>query len=107
MPNIFIPREIREGETRVAAVPETVQRLLRDGFLVTVGNGAGTSAMISDEAYRKAGATISDDPADAYGAADIVLKLHPPTLEEAGQLREGGLLVSHIWPFANKELWQA
>jgi NAD(P) transhydrogenase subunit alpha len=104
MPNIFVPKEIREDETRVSAVPETVQRLLRDGFLVTVGNGAGVSAMISDEAFRKAGAKINDDPADAYASAEIVLKLHPPTLEEAEQLREGSLLVSHIWPFADKAL---
>ena len=104
MPNIFVPREIREGETRVAAVPETVQRLMRDGFSVTVESGAGVRSMISDEAFQKAGASSSDDPASAYAAADIVLKLHPPTLEEAGQLREGSLLVSHVWPFANKAL---
>ena len=104
MPSIFVPSETREGETRVAAVPETVQRLTRDGFLVTVENGAGVLAMFSNEALQKAGARISGDPADAYAAADIVLKLHPPTLDEAGLLRESSLLVSHIWPFANKEL---
>jgi NAD(P) transhydrogenase subunit alpha len=104
MPSIFVPSETREGETRVAAVPETVQRLTRDGFLVTVENGAGVLAMFSNEALQKAGARISGDPADAYAAADIVLKLHPPTLDEAGLLRESSVLVSHIWPFANKEL---
>jgi len=104
MPNIFVPSETQEGETRVAAVPETVQRLERDGFSVTVENGAGVSAMISNEALEKAGASISGDPADAYAAAEIVLKLHPPTMAEAVLLREGSLLVSHIWPFANKEL---
>jgi len=103
MPHIFIPREIREGETRVAAVPETVQRLTRDGFEVTVERGAGAGAMISDEALEKAGARLSDDAA-VYTEADIVLKLHPPTLEEAAQLKEGGVLVSHLWPFANKAL---
>jgi NAD(P) transhydrogenase subunit alpha len=106
MPRIFIPRETREGETRVAAVPETVQRLTRDGFTVTVENGAGVSAMISNDSLEKAGAVIISDLDDAYASADIVLKLHPPTLEEAGRLREGTLLVAHIWPFANKELCQ-
>jgi NAD(P) transhydrogenase subunit alpha len=48
MPNIFVPREIRDGETRVAAVQETVQRLVRDGFSVTVQRGAGARSMISD-----------------------------------------------------------
>jgi NAD(P) transhydrogenase subunit alpha len=104
MPSIFVPSETREGETRVAAVPETVQRLTRDGFSVTVENGAGVLAMFSNEALQKAGARISGDPAGAYAAADIVLKLHPPTLDEAGLLRESSVLVSHIWPFANKEL---
>jgi NAD(P) transhydrogenase subunit alpha len=60
--------------------------------------------MISNDALEKAGARISGDPDDAYATANIVLKLHPPTLEEAGLLREGSLLVSHIWPFANEEL---
>jgi NAD(P) transhydrogenase subunit alpha len=104
MPNVFVPREMRDGETRVAAVAETVQRLIRDGFSVTVQSGAGALSMISDEAFEKAGAQLEADPARAYAAADIVLKLHPPTLEEADQLREGSLLVSHIWPFANKAL---
>ena len=104
MPNVFVPREIRDGETRVAAVTETVQRLIRDGFSVTVQSGAGALSMISDEAFQKAGAQLDDNPARAYAAADIVLKLHPPTQEEAGQLREGSVLVSHIWPFANQAL---
>jgi NAD(P) transhydrogenase subunit alpha len=103
MPNIFIPREIRAGETRVAAVPETVQRLARDGFAVTVEKGAGAESMISDEAFEKVGATLSD-AATAYATANIVLKLHPPTLEEADQLGEGSLLISHLWPFSNKAL---
>jgi NAD(P) transhydrogenase subunit alpha len=106
MPSVFIPKEIREGETRVAVVPETVQRLIRDGFAVTVQSGAGVASIISDEALQKAGATLSGDASAAYGAADIVLKLHPPTLEEAAQLKPGGVLVSHVWPFANKELCQ-
>jgi len=104
MPNVFVPKEIRDGETRVAAVAETVQRLIRDGFSVTVQSGAGALSMISDEAFEKAGAQLEADPARAYAAADIVLKLHPPTPEEAGQLREGSVLISHIWPFANKGL---
>ena len=103
MPHIFIPKEIREGETRVAAVPETVQRLIRDGFEVTVERGAGAESMISDEALEKAGATLSDG-ATCYAAADLVLKLHPPTLEEAAQLKERSILVSHLWPFLNKAL---
>jgi NAD(P) transhydrogenase subunit alpha len=103
MPHIFVPKESREGETRAAIVPETVQRLIRDGFSVTVQRGAGTASMIDDEVLEKAGATLADDAA-ACAEADAVLKLHPPTLEEAAQLKEGSLLISHLWPFANREL---
>jgi NAD(P) transhydrogenase subunit alpha len=103
MPHIFIPREIRANETRVAAVPETVQRLARDGFAVNVERGAGFESMISDEAFEKAGATLSDG-ATAYATVDIVLKLHPPTLEEAARLKEASVLISHLWPFSNKAL---
>jgi NAD(P) transhydrogenase subunit alpha len=88
----------------VAAVPETVRRLTTDGFSVTVQSGAGVRSMIADEVLQRAGASLSDDPASAYAAADIVSKLHPPTLEEAAQLREGSLLVSHVWPFENRAL---
>jgi NAD(P) transhydrogenase subunit alpha len=104
MPNIFIPKEVREGETRVAVVPETVQRLVKDGFTVTVQAGAASGSMISDAALEKAGATLAADAASAYAAADIVVKLHPPTEEEATRLKEGCLLISHLWPFANKAL---
>lgn len=103
MPHIFVPKETQAGETRVAVVPETVQRLIRDGFAVTVERGAGVASMIADAAFEKAGATLSDDTA-ACAAADIVLKLHPPTLEEAAQAKEGSLLIAHLWPFANKAL---
>jgi NAD(P) transhydrogenase subunit alpha len=88
----------------VAAVPETVQRLIRDGFEVTVERGAGIRSMISDKSLEKAGATLADDAGSAYAAADVVLKLHPPIEEEAAKLKEGNLLVSFIWPFVNKAL---
>jgi len=104
MPNIFVPGEVRKGETRVSAVPETVQRLVKDGFTVTVQRGAGAGSMIPDDRLEKVGATMTSDAAAAYAAADVVLKLNPPTPEEVGFLREGGILVSHLWPFSNKEL---
>ncbi|MEW6074084.1 MAG: NAD(P) transhydrogenase subunit alpha [Planctomycetota bacterium] len=104
MPNVFIPAEVRKGETRVAAVPETVQRMGRDGFAVTIQTGAGARAFLPDATLAKAGATIAADPRGAHAAADIVLRLHPPSLDEAALLREGSLLVTHLWPYSNKEL---
>lgn len=104
MPGIFIPREARDGETRVAAVPETAQRLIRDGFAVTVESGAGAGSMIADSDFENVGASLGQEAAAAYAEADLVLKLHPPLLSEARQLRKGSVLISHIWPFANREL---
>jgi NAD(P) transhydrogenase subunit alpha len=104
MPSIFIPRETREGETRVAAVPETAQRLIRDGFTVGVQRGAGLGSRISDAVLEKAGAELVDDAVAAYAAADVVLKIHPPTGEEVALLRAGSVLVCHLWPFVNKQL---
>ncbi len=104
MPKIFVPKELAAGETRVAAVPETVQRLIRDGFEVDIESGAGVDSMLSDEILDKAGATIVESAATGYANADVVLKLHPPTLEEASQLKEGSILVAHIWPFLAKDL---
>jgi len=104
MPRIFVPRETRKGETRVAAVVGTVQRLVKDGFEVTVETGAGLGSMVSDESLAKAGATLVEDPAAGYAAADVVLRVNPPTLEEVASLKSGGLLVSHVWPFDKKAL---
>ena len=104
MPTIFVPKETVEGETRVAAVPETVKKLVKAGFSITVEAGAGAGAHISDAEYQEAGATVGPDAASMYGAADVVLKLHPPTQEEAGKIKENALLVSFLFPFNNLDL---
>ncbi len=104
MPTIFVPKETVEDETRVAAVPETVKKLVKEGFLVTVEAGAGAGAHISDAEYQEAGATVGSDVASMYGAADVILKLHPPTREEAGLIKEGAFLASFLFPFNNPEL---
>ena len=104
MPNIFVARETRPGETRVAAIPDTVRAYIRKGFDVQVEAGAGTGSLIDDKAYDRAGATIIDDVAAATRQADVLLRLHPPTLDDVHQMQEGALLVSFIWPFSDKPL---
>ena len=59
---VAIPREIHPGERRVAATPETVKRLLKLGFEVSIGAGAGTGSSLSDAAYEAAGARVVRDP---------------------------------------------
>ncbi|HKI82782.1 MAG TPA: Re/Si-specific NAD(P)(+) transhydrogenase subunit alpha, partial [Candidatus Krumholzibacteria bacterium] len=100
----FVPRETHPGETRVAATPDTVARLIKAGFAVSVQSQAGEGAYINDDAYRKAGATIVTDAPAGYGAADLVLKFHPPTSEEVEQMKQGSLLISFLWPTRNLDL---
>ena len=92
---VGIPREVAEGERRVGLVPETVGRLVKDGFEVVVETGAGRDYNL-DENYEEAGATIADDAGDVYGEADIVVKVQSPMEEEIGHLHEGQVLVCFL-----------
>ena len=103
---IGVPREIFPGEKRVATVPDVVAKLIKLGFAVSVESAAGDAANISDDAYRAAGATIIDGAPNLWAAADIIFKVRAPTADEVGLMREGGTLVSFIWPAQNPELLQ-
>ncbi len=103
---IGVPREIFPGEKRVATVPEMVEKLVKLGFTVAVESGAGEAASLGDEAYRAAGATVLPDAAQVWATSDIVFKVRGPTADEVGLLREGGTLVSFIWPAQNPDLMQ-
>jgi H+-translocating NAD(P) transhydrogenase subunit alpha len=101
---IGVPKEVFPGEKRVATVPDVVEKLIKQGFRVAVEAGAGDTAQINDDAYRAAGAEIVDDRARLWAMSDIVFKVRGPVSEEVGLLREGGTLVSFIWPAQNPEL---
>ena len=106
---IFVPRESTPGEKRVAATPETVKRYLKAGVTVGVETGAGAGAYISDEAFRDAGAEIVADARQGWTNADIVLKVAPPTRhaqlgDEAVLLKDGAVLVCHVWAYKNLPL---
>ncbi|MFL6567379.1 MAG: Re/Si-specific NAD(P)(+) transhydrogenase subunit alpha [Burkholderiales bacterium] len=103
---IGVPRETAAGEKRVATVPEVVEKLVKLGFTVAVESGAGDAANFPDEAYRTAGADITD-AARVWEGADIVFKVRAPSTAEVARLREGTTLVSFIWPAQNPELMQA
>jgi H+-translocating NAD(P) transhydrogenase subunit alpha len=93
--NVGIPREVAEGERRVGLVPETVGRLVKDGFEVIVQTGAGRDYNL-DADYEEAGAKIVDGAEGVYGEADIVVKVQSPTEEEIGLLREGQVLICFL-----------
>jgi NAD(P) transhydrogenase subunit alpha len=107
---IGIPKEIRPGERRVAATPETVSRLLKLGFEVSVEAQAGAGASFRDAEYSALGASVLHSTRELWDTSDIILKVQPPEqnselgLHEAELLREGATLVSFIWPGKNAEL---
>ncbi len=97
MARIFISRERRPGETRVAASPETVKRYVKAGFDVSVEAGAGVAASKSDDAFVAAGATIAAGPE----GADLVLRVAPPSVDEVAALPANAVLVSFMNPDMN------
>ncbi|MEE1758747.1 Re/Si-specific NAD(P)(+) transhydrogenase subunit alpha [Streptomyces sp. SP18BB07] len=97
--SIGVPAESTAGETRVAATPTTVGRLVALGYDVVVEPGAGESSRFSDAAYEEAGARLGDP-----WAAEIVLKVNGPSGEEIGRLRDGATLIALISPALNPAL---
>ena len=109
MLNVFIPRERRPGETRVAATPETVRRMVKAGLAVSIERRAGEASFFLDADYEAAGARLLDDPAEGWGTADVVLKVAPPDAweglpgHEAEALKPGAVLIGFLAPYRNPE----
>lgn len=99
---ISIPKESYDGETRVAATPNTVRQLMKLGFTVAVETGAGEKASFTDEAYRAAGAEITGR--DAIWQSEIIYKLNPPSDDEIMKIKDGTTLVSFLYPALNPDL---
>jgi NAD(P) transhydrogenase subunit alpha len=100
---IGIPLETAEGERRVAATPDTVAKLKKLGFDIMVSAGAGARATYDDARYEEAGAEIADH-ATVWSTADLLLKVTPPTLEEARILKKGAIYMGFLWPSENSEI---
>jgi NAD(P) transhydrogenase subunit alpha len=100
-----IVQETRAEERRVAASPNVVARWVKAGWQVAIERGAGIAADYPDAQYEAAGGTIVER-AEAWHA-DIVLKVRPPQDGEVGQLREGGTLISFLYPGQNEALLAA
>ena len=98
MATFLIPREHTPHETRVAATPESIEKLIAKGVSVVVESGAGERSFIADERFRRAGAEITSDVDGAYAAADVVLKVREPSPAEVGKLKKGAVCVSLMVP---------
>src|SRR5438105_7754440 len=105
---IAIPKERRPNESRVAASPDTVKRLVGQGLEVIVESGAGAGAAFPDAAFAAAGATVAADAAAALSGADIVLKVQRPIIEpgdknELTALKRGAVLIGMLQPLQHPD----
>jgi H+-translocating NAD(P) transhydrogenase subunit alpha len=97
-----VPRESAAGERRVALVPKVVEKLRSRGVDVVVEAGAGLGALIPDELFTQAGATIGDP-----WQCDVVAKVNPPTPEEIGKVARGSTLIGFLAPLTSPETIEA
>ncbi len=101
---LAVLKERRAAETRVAATPDTVKKLIALGLTVAVETGAGVTAAISDAEFAAAGAEIAADPASTLAGAGVVFAVQAPNPEERALIQRGALLVCIAGAFADPEL---
>jgi NAD(P) transhydrogenase subunit alpha len=99
---IAVTRERRAGETRVAAVPETVKKLIAAGFSVVVEAGAGLAASFPDADYEAAGAKVAKTAKAVLTGADILFKVRAPEADEIAALKKGAIVVALLNPHQDK-----
>ena len=108
---IGIPKEVHDGERRVATTPEVASQLIKKlGFEVAIETGAGAAANFSDSAYSEVGVTVVKDAKAIWDDSDIILKVRAPEFnpdlktEEVDLLHENQILITFLWPAQNPEL---
>lgn len=99
-----IPKEIMQGERRVAAIPETVKKMVDGGAEVLFEKGAGIGSHFSDQAYDEAGARLVTDVEEIFSRAEVILKVKEPQFNreknkhELDMMHAGQYLISFIHP---------
>ena len=105
--DVVVVAETLEGERRVAAVPETVGKMVGAGLGVAVQAGAGRYAFLPDEAYVDKGARISNDRTSLLGSSGVLVKVQPPTLDEVKLLPAGSAVISMLAPSSFPDIIKA
>ena len=93
---IGVPKEIKVLEYRVGLVPSSVRELVHDGHEVVVETNAGLGIGMTDADYRAAGATVVDSAGAVFAAADLIVKVKEPQLEECAMLRPDQVLFTYL-----------
>ncbi|PID67674.1 MAG: NAD(P)(+) transhydrogenase (Re/Si-specific) subunit alpha [Flavobacteriia bacterium] len=101
---IGIPAEIDQKELRVAATPQNVLRLQKQGFEVYIQKNSGIKSQYSNQEYTDAGATILDTAQEVYASTDIILKVQPVTPDEIDLMHKDQVILSYLWPAQNEDL---
>lgn len=104
---VGIIKETLEGERRIAAVPETISKMVKSGMEVLVETGAGNESFISDAEFEASGAKIGPDAASVLSRSDLILKVNKPTVDEINNIKEGAVLISFLQPFASPDVIKA
>ena len=104
---IGTPKELFEGEARVAMTPDSAQLLQKLGYDCVIEAGAGAAAGFTDQAYKDAGVEVVKTGAALYKAADIIAKVRPPETAEVKRLAAGKTLISFFYPGQNEKLMDA
>src|SRR5579864_8631596 len=93
---IGVPKEIKPDEYRVGLTPGSVREVVHHGHAVVVEQGLGQGIGLTDDDYRRAGATIAADPAEIYGTADMIVKVKEPLGPELSRLRGDQILFTYL-----------
>jgi H+-translocating NAD(P) transhydrogenase subunit alpha len=101
---LAVLKETEEGENRVALIPDSIKRLSQQGFTILVESGAGSGAGYSDQEYEQSGGTLANSPQELAGQADCVLKVRPPSLQEAEMLNNNSILIAILQPTLRLDL---
>lgn len=107
---IGIPKEIREGEKRVATTPEVAEKIRGLGYEVAIETGAGLASDFSDEAYKEAGVEIIESTKELWEKSDVILKVRAPethpelAIDEVELMNKDQVLISLIQPGINTDL---
>ncbi len=93
---VAVPKETQPGERRVALVPSVIKQLDKLGVEILMESGAGKESGFNDDAYE--GVTIVESADKLYKDADVVLRVQPPSAEDAGKLKKGSVLMGFMAP---------
>lgn len=101
---IGAPKEIFEGENRVALTPQSALQLQKLGYECVIETGAGAASRFSDQDYKDAGVSVVKTGAALWKACDFIIKVRAPEEAEVKRFREGQTLISFIWPAQSEDL---